>query len=396
MSSQNSSVFPTELVDLILSNVASLYPKDQYKPAWNGSSYTPAEAEYKAYFSSCSLVCRTWNALVKPYHNRILAIRCSGYAKKRFSYSVSLQEVLNFLESNPYLFKYVRHLRLLPPHRHTQVQDPMLLPQILHRFTALRVVELVNIDLTPESIQKHLCNLDNNDEVRTTSPLKLDHFAVYATPERLLPINAVLFFLSLVSEAESFLLETDPQSTWSVYQKSGRAQMAQWHSMDPSIIPRHDRLRTSSLSIKSRNLPPEVVKYFIWSQTLKNNNLTKLYLQADSTRLRNVAILFTPLHSHLLELTLDLSQFAASSQAGKYNQTLSPSHPRLCLIMPVVSNHCDTRQFQRLPTLAEAYFESSSRRRRHRPNIHNPPQTGHQRNKVHATPTIILTRNRRY
>lgn len=326
MLSKRGSIFPTELICIILSDVAACFPeRDQYEPAQDGPirSYTSLEAEYKSCFASCRLVCHTWNSLCQPYLHRVAAIRCCSYVKKRFTYSVSLQEVLDLIDSKPHLLKYVQHLRLLPPHRHTQLRDLLLLPQILHRFTKLRIVELVNLDFTAESIQKHLCDPDSINQSYSFTPLKLDYFAFYATPERLLPINAVLFLLSLISHARSILIHTDPKVTWSVYDKFGRPQMAHWDNVQLPIIPhRTSILKTSSLSIKSRNLPQEIVQYLVWSKVFLTRNVHDLYLQPDSTRLRNLSTVLRTLHPCLLELTLDLSYFLDASQGGMSRSVL--------------------------------------------------------------------------
>lgn len=304
-----SSVFPTELYCHILSDVSALFPEDQYEPTRDkGFSYTRAEARFKTCFLSYSLVCRRWHELVQPYLHRVTAIR-AGEVEKRFAYSTPLQGVLKMLDLQPHLSKHVRHLRLLPPNRHTQIRDPVLLPRILGRFTKLHTLELVNLDFTPQSIQEHLCDLDSIKDKYITNPLKLDRFAIYATAETILPINAIIFLLLLVSEAKSFLLQTEPKTMWSVYANSGSAQAANMHNLGTSFIPRRGCLRTTSFSLKSCSLPFDIVQYLVWAGTFQSNTITKFYLQADHQRLRNFYTHFRPAHPHLLELTLDLSRY---------------------------------------------------------------------------------------
>ena len=220
------------------------------------------------------------------------------------------------LDLKPHLLKHVVHLRLLPPNRHTQIRDPILLPRIFDRFTKLRIVELVNLDFTPQSIQEHLCDLDSTKDKYITNPLKLDRFAIYATPETILPINAVIFFLLLVSEAKSFLLQTDPKTMWSVYANNGSAQAADTHTLGTSFIPRRGCLKTTAFSLKSCSLPFDIVQYLIWAGTFQTKSITKFYLQADHRRLRNFYTCFRPVHPHLLELTLDLSRYVVPNHSA--------------------------------------------------------------------------------
>ena len=314
------SVFPIELIRLILSDVAASFTEDQYELVRDkGSPYTPAESGLKTCFSNCSLVCGTWYRLAQPYLHRIVVIR-PGHTEEEFADPSSLQEVLELMKSRSHLLKYVQHLRLLPLHRDTQLEDPILLPRIIYSFPNLRILELVNLDFTAESIQKHLCRLDSMRRKLVPIPIKLHRFAFFATPgERALPLNTVLFFLFLISEANSLHLQIDPKVEWSVYYETGAPKMLQDAYFRGSLIPRCGCLKVSSLSIKSHDLPNDIFYYLLWAQVFQTGTLASLYVQVDKNTLAELCSPDKTLYSHQgLEVTVDLSRIAVLSRSGMY------------------------------------------------------------------------------
>ena len=156
------------------------------------------------------MVCRSWNALARPWISRVLAIRIRG----------TLRAPLDWLASHPSLSLHVHHLRLvtgfdigaeLDGNLQSPGLDPAELRYFLSHFPKLHVAELVDILFHPDLLKKyaHPCKRPIEEVAKSdisSFPLRLDHFAFYDTGRFSIAQNTVSLCLSWLEDVRSVLI----------------------------------------------------------------------------------------------------------------------------------------------------------------------------------------------
>lgn len=213
---------------------------------------------------------------------------------------------MTWLDLNPIFPASVRNLRLIMTDcidwdDHLIVQDgfdPSTLFRLLHLLPRLQNLDLVDIRFNDGHREDPLAGARH--VLKLQSPLlDLNRVGIYHT-EACSPIPAdVTRILSCIRTIGEVYIDTNPQLDWLV-----------GNGPDGGPITVPQRLETSSLIIKSLDLPLQLLRAFTGTRAITNGTLRKLHMQADVFTIPNLAALLVPAAPSVTELCLDFSLYA--------------------------------------------------------------------------------------
>ncbi|KAI0084448.1 hypothetical protein BDY19DRAFT_997667 [Irpex rosettiformis] len=302
-------IIPTELLYSIFDHVASSLPSDAYnpriKPTHEVQSYTRGEVALKQCFASLGLVCRRWHALAEIYLNRVLAIQITFLENLAEAYT--LDALLSWLDSTPSLPPLVYSLRLIglqesPNMPYLGGFDPFKLRAVLARFPNLHVVDLVDVWF---EVDKKVRLQDKQDYKETTdpsnssesSPLMLDHFALYRTmrvPTRR-AADTVPICLSWLGNVISIRLHARRIQPIYNREMNHLSQLSERYTC------------TRSLLLKARCIPHDLSGLSHKYPTGQACFLKNLYIQVDVSLPMTIREFIAPLAPNIEELCVDFS-----------------------------------------------------------------------------------------
>ncbi|KAI0084441.1 hypothetical protein BDY19DRAFT_1051219 [Irpex rosettiformis] len=317
MQNRHHLIFPPELLGAIFDDVVSLFPDEAHSECSESSHrtlYTSSSAQQKRCFDSFSLVCRQWQELSQVYLYRTLALE---FCHEEIPHKRTLAEILAWQRLYPYLSCHVRNVKLVMFSEYggytdaVEGCDPRLLHTILHHFTKLRSVDLVDITFGSGLLQEYFSAPSVNWDISARPPLlKLDELKLHYTNDSFSTVDSTLVLLSWFSEVNNVLIQHECGLNWI------------------AGIPLDDRkalipanLKTPLLTIKSFGLDQGIIEHLLASPTFSAGILQKLTISVDGSGQNEVKLLPSASQSGVHELCLDMIRWYRMAQEDLLRST---------------------------------------------------------------------------